>query len=162
MKCVPFACAAAMLMPASAAFAQATAAPRAVTRADFVRNLDQRFNSADTNHDGKVTKDEVLAQQRRDLDQGKARLAQTLQAKFKQLDTNRDGQLSLQEFMAAAPPIRTAETPEQMIQHYDTNHDGVVSAEEFRAPELVKFNRVDTNHDGIVTPAEVKAAAGMK
>ena len=161
MKRVFFACWAAILMPASAAMAQA-AAPKAVTRAEFVRNLDQRFNTADTNHDGKVTRDEVLAQQKRDLDQGKARLAQTLQAKFKQLDTNRDGQLSLQEFMAAAPPIRTAETPEQMIQHYDTNHDGVVSADEFRAPELAKFNRVDTNHDGIVTPAEVKAAAGMK
>jgi Ca2+-binding EF-hand superfamily protein len=152
----------AVLALGSSAIAQAPAQPKPVARADYVKTLDSRFNGIDANHDGKITKEELTAQQQRELQQAKAKIAQQLQAKFKQLDTNKDGQLSLQEFMAAAPPLRTAESPEQMIARLDSNHDGRITADEFRAPELAKFNRVDANHDGVVTPDEMKAAATRK
>ena len=148
----------AMLALGSSAIAQAPAQPKPVPRADFVKTLDSRFNAIDANHDGRISKEEMAAEQQRQLQQAKTKIAQQLQAKFKQLDTNKDGQLSVQEFMAAAPPIRTNESAEQMIARVDTNHDGKISADEFRAPELAKFNRVDANHDGVVTPAEQTAA----
>ena len=81
---------------------------------------------------------------------------------FVELDANKDGKLTLDEFLAAAPPIKTAETPEQMLQRLDTNHDGKVSIDEFRAPQLATFNKVDANHDGVVTPAEFQAAQKRK
>jgi Ca2+-binding EF-hand superfamily protein len=156
-KILSLVCASFLLTTGSAALAQA--APKPVSRADFVKTIDGRFNALDTNHDGKVTKDELAAQQQRELQTAKARIAQQLQAKFKQLDTNKDGQLSLQEFMAAAPAVHSSETPDQILQQFDSNHDGKITADEFRNPEVAKFNKVDANHDGIVTPDEVKAAA---
>ena len=152
----------AMLALGSSAIAQTPAQPKPVARADYVRTLDSRFTTIDANHDGRISKEELAAQQQRELQQAKTKIAQQLQAKFKQLDTNKDGQLSVQEFMAAAPPIRTSESPEQMIARLDSNKDGKVSADEFRAPELVKFNKVDANHDGVVTPDEIRRAAGGK
>jgi Ca2+-binding EF-hand superfamily protein len=151
---------AALLATGSAALAQNP--PKNISRADYTKTLDMRFNAMDANHDGKITRDEMAAAQQRDLQLARSKIAQQLQAKFKQLDTNHDGQLSLAEFMAAAPPISANETPEQLLQRYDSNHDGNVTLDEFHAPELAKFAKVDANHDGVVTPEELKAAAGRR
>ena len=150
-----------ILVLASPAFGQGGPA-KPVSRADFLKTLDNRFNALDTNHDGKVTKDELASEQQREVQRAKAQITQQLQAKFKQLDTNKDGQLSLQEFLAAAPALHASESPEQILQRLDTNHDGKVTIDEFRAPELAKFSKVDANHDGVVTPDELKAAGGKK
>jgi hypothetical protein len=131
-----------------------------IARADYVRTVETRFNMLDTNHDGKISKEELAAEQQRELQRAKANIAGKLQDSFKRLDTNKDGQLNLQEFMAAAPPIHASESAEQMIARLDANHDGKISTDEFRAPELAKFNRVDANHDGTVTPQEIQAAGG--
>jgi Ca2+-binding EF-hand superfamily protein len=153
-----FATAAALLTLASAGSAQAPAA-KSISRADYLKTVDARFARVDTNHDGSISRQEMVAQQQRDLQAARAKIAQDLQAKFRQLDTNKDGQLSLQEFLAAAPQIKTTETPDQMVQQLDTNHDGKVSPDEFRAPDIAKFNRIDANRDGIVTQAEMQAAS---
>lgn len=150
------------MVPLGAALAQAPQALKPISRPDYIKTVDTRFNQIDTNHDGKVSKEELAAELEREMQIANARIAQQLEAKFRQLDTNHDGQLSLQEFMAIQPKIHVSETPEQMIQRLDTNHDGKVSLDEFRAPEIAKFNRLDTNHDGIVTPAELNAANGRK
>jgi len=142
----------------SAAGAQAQQQAKPIARADYVKTIDARFNTIDANHDGNVSNEELAREQQRELQQTKATIDKKLQDSFKRLDTNKDGQLSLQEFMAAAPPIRTSESPEQMVARLDSNHDGKISADEFRNPELAKFNRVDANHDGVVTPAEQAAA----
>jgi hypothetical protein len=140
--------------------ASAQNAPKPITRSDYVKTVDTRFNSADTNHDGFVTKAEMVAQAQRDVEAANARIKQQLEASFNRLDTNHDGKLTLQEFLGAAPAMHVSETPDQLLARLDTNHDGKISAEEFRAPELAKFNKVDANHDGIVTPQEIQAAAG--
>ena len=147
-------CAAAAL--ASAAGAQ----DKPIPRAQYQQVVDNRFNSADANHDGQVTKAEALAQQQRDFEKTKAQLVQRFTTEFNRLDTNRDGRLSLQEFLAGIPPIKPTESTDAMIARLDTNHDGKISAAEFRTPEMAKFNRVDANHDGIVTPQEIQAARG--
>jgi len=148
--------ASAALALGTAAVAQNAAKP--ITRSDYLKTVDGHFSGADTNHDGFVSKAELLAQQQRDLENARSRVNQQLAARFNQLDTNHDGKLSLQEFMAIAPPLKVGETADQMISRLDTNHDGKISAEEYRGPELAKFNKVDANHDGVVTPQEIQAA----
>ena len=147
---------------AVSAVASAQNAPKPVTRADYVKAVDGRFNGADTNHDGFVSRAELLAQQQRDLEAAKGRINQQLQARFNQLDTNHDGKLSVQEFLSVTPPIKANESAEQMIARVDANHDGKISAAEFRDPELAKFNRIDANHDGVVSVQELQGAAGRK
>jgi hypothetical protein len=147
---------------ALASVAAAQTAPKPIPRAQYQQLVDSRFNGADANHDGVLTREELVAQQQRDLATGKAAVSKRLQDQFRQLDTNKDGKLSIEEFVAGAPAIHTAETPEQLIQRLDSNHDGKVSADEFRNPEMAKFNRVDANHDGIVTPQEQQAAVGKR
>ena len=157
-----FALPAAVAAIALASTASAQNAPKPVTRADMVKNLDTNFARIDSNHDGSVSAAELGAEQQRELEQGKALLQQRGRDQFKRLDTNKDGQLSLAEFLAVIPAIRTTQTPQQALQSLDANHDGKVSADEFRAPQLAKFNKADANHDGTVTPDEMKAAAGQK
>jgi Ca2+-binding EF-hand superfamily protein len=133
-------------------------APRPIARADYIKMVDGRFGNIDANHDGIGTRAEFAAEQAREINQGKAKIAQALVGKFKQLDTNKDGQLSFREFAAVAPPVGTTETPDQLLARLDTNRDGKVTPDEYRAPELARFARVDTNRDGIVSPAEAQAA----
>jgi len=147
---------------AVSAAASAQTAPKPIARADYIKTVDDHFNGADTNHDGFVSRAELIAQQQRDLDAAKGRINQQLTAKFNQLDTNHDGKLTLQEFLGATPPLKVNETPDQMLARLDANHDGKISAAEFRDPELAKFNRIDTNHDGVVTVQELQAAAARK
>ena len=146
---------------ASAAIGQANA-PKPVPRADFIKSIDSRFNAIDTNHDGFISKQEIIAEEQRAIVQINQARDQKMQAEFKKLDTNHDGQLSMQEFMAAAPQVRVKETPDQALSGFDTNHDGKISADEFRAPQMAKFNKADLNHDGTVTPDEMRKAQGQK
>ncbi|MFL6720743.1 MAG: EF-hand domain-containing protein [Sphingomonas sp.] len=160
-RSLTFACAAIFGVSSTAALAQAAPAGKPISRSAYMGTVEARFATVDTNHDGVITRAELVAQQQRDLDQARAKINGQFQAKFKQLDTNHDGQLSMQEFLAAVPTLNSENTDEA-LKRLDANHDGKISADEFRAPELAKFAKVDANHDGVVTPEEIKAAAGRK
>jgi Ca2+-binding EF-hand superfamily protein len=138
----------------------ATAQQKSVARADYMKTLNSHFALVDTNHDGSISKAELVAEQQKEMSQAKAAIAQQMRVRFNQLDTNKDGQLSFQEFLVAAPGLQTSENPDQLMQRLDANHDGKLNAQEFLAPQVAKFNKADANHDGIVTPEEAKAAAG--
>ena len=150
------------LVLGSAARGQAPAAPKPVSRADFVKSVDTRFAAIDANHDGYLSKPELDAAQARLMQQLNTLRQQRIIAQFKQLDTNHDGQLSQQEFAAGVPTLKANETPDQILQQLDTNHDGKISVEEFRAPQVAKFNNLDLNHDGVVTPDETRRALSPK
>ena len=142
---------AAVLMPASAALAQA-GAPKSVSRADYVKGIDTRFGNIDANHDGFLTTPELTA--------AEAKASQQLTAARNQADTNKDGKLSIDEFLAAQPPIKARETPAQLISMLDGNKDGKISAEEFRNSQMAPFNKLDANHDGVVTTEEYRKGSG--
>ena len=146
---------------AAAVMVQAPA-QKPLARADLVKNLNTHFQAIDTNHDGKLSADEINAEANKQLQQKKLALRQAAEANFHRLDTNRDGQLSLAEFLAAIPNITMNETAQDLLRRFDTNHDGKVSPEEFRANDLARFDKLDLNHDGVDTPDEARRANGGK
>src|SRR6476661_4181670 len=141
MKFMTVACAVTLAVLGSAAAAQNQ--PKPVSRSDVIKNMDGKFASIDTNHDGSLSVAELTAEQERELQAAKNGVAQQVTAKFKQLDTNKDGSLSLQEFLAISPQVRAQGSAAQLVQQIDTNHDGKVSPEEFRAPQMANFNKAD-------------------
>ena len=93
----------------------------------------------DTNHDGKVTLDEIRAEQKRLL--GAA-------------DLDGDGKLSVEEFRRRGRWFQRLNTT-TLFDLLDANGDGVLTAEEIAAPSARWFTRYDKNADGGLVPAEV-------
>ena len=102
--------------------------------------LGQLLKSADANHDGKVTYDEL-----------KAVAPKMTQERFNSLDTNRDGVLTSDD----KPAMDGGGNRAEMLKKADANHDGKISFDELKAvmPRLTKdrFEAMDTNHDGFLT-----------
>jgi hypothetical protein len=95
---------------------------------------------ADANHDGIVTKDEMLA----DVD-----------ARFARMDANHDGNIDQAEREAmmagrGGGPGRGG----RMGGRADTNGDGMISLDEQRTQAIQRFDMVDANHDGRIDQAE--------
>jgi hypothetical protein len=114
----------------------------------LANNPDERFESMDTNGDGKISPDEHAA--------GAA-------AMFEKMDTNADGKVTASEMTAAHQNLtgKKAEkgelTAAEKIKIIDTNGDGVVTADEHAAGAKTMFDKMDTDHDGYLTKAEIKA-----
>jgi Ca2+-binding EF-hand superfamily protein len=141
--------------------------------------------AADTDHDGKISRAEFIAQSTE---------------RFAKLDANGDGQISGDEMKAVMervregggmmggrhgrggqadgammpPPPPGAEGgpmgghhghrgAHSRLERLDTNHDGKISRDEMRADADRHFDKLDTNHDGFIDQAETDAArAKMK
>ena len=136
-----------------------------VTRSEMRTTAGEHFDKVDTNHDGKLTAEEMQAAHReraakhfaaKDTDKdgklSRAEVAKMPDPKFAQLDANHDGFL----------------TPDELAQghrghggkgfgHADTNGDGAISRDEALAGSDKRFARLDTNGDGVVTQEEMKA-----
>ena len=70
-------------------------------RGDFQAMQAKRFAEMDSNHDGKVSKEEMLAfMAKKDAERAQKR-AQFVDAMFKRLDTNGDGELTQDELAKA-------------------------------------------------------------
>lgn len=103
--------------------------------------LAQDPTAADTNHDGKITREELIA----------ARLAN-----FARFDRNGDGVVSASDVPPIArfrPQIQTSF--QQFITTADLNHDGKVTQDELAKAPMPVFNRGDTNHDGVIDAGEM-------
>lgn len=115
-----------------------------VARAD----QEARFESMDTNGDGKVSPDEHAAAASR---------------MFEKMDANGDGKVTAAEMTAAHQKV-TGEKAEKgemtaadKIKMFDTNGDGALTADEHAAAAKTVFDKMDTDHDGYLTKAEMKA-----
>ena len=115
-----------------------------VARADY----EGRFESMDTNHDGKVSMEEHAA---------------AANKMFDKMDANNDGRVTASEMEAAHKAItgHKAEkgemTAAEKIKMIDTNGDGVLTEEEYTVGTRAMFDKMDTNGDGFLTMAELKA-----
>jgi hypothetical protein len=137
--------AAALLGLATAATAQTPPAPAPAGAATAGTSFDQwsvrardRLMALDTNHDGRISKDEFAAG--RGMMMGRHR---------------KDG---------TAADDATARKPDsgRMFDRLDTNHDGYLDVTEVNAMLARRFARQDANHDGMLTPDERHAMRGMR
>lgn len=102
-----------------------------------------RFDQADTNHDGKLSRDEASDYLVIEI--------------FESRDANHDGKMTEQEW-TGGDPSRVAG-----FKKRDANHDGIVTMQEAiaygRAHGLMNkiMKEADTNHDGYLERSEVKA-----
>ncbi|MES2444915.1 MAG: ca2+ sensor protein [Pseudomonadota bacterium] len=90
---------------------------------------------ADANHDGVVSRDELLA----DVD-----------LRFAAADANHDGKITADEREAMRGPGRGG----RMGGRADTDGDGAISLAEQRAQAMQRFDMIDANHDGKVDQPE--------
>lgn len=141
------------------AAAPAARGPRAVTRANFIRDVDANYKRLDANNDGSITQPELQAAQARSDQAVQALLVKRRAEAFARLDTNKDKQLSVAEFNAGSPLLpRKRPNPAQTLAKLDSNKDKKVSAAEFRAAPLANFEKLDLNRDGTISVDEQKRA----
>ncbi len=149
----------AMAQPAAPPAAPADGAPANAAPRGRHPDPARMFNQLDTNHDGRVTMDEMWAR---------------TQASFASADANRDGGLTLEEFRTMRPgaegaangrPRReppTGERAERMqrmadarFRALDANRDGRVTLDEMRPMVEARFRAMDANADNAVTQDEL-------
>tara|TARA_R110000868_G_scaffold99535_6_gene273933 strand:- start:4678 stop:5196 length:519 start_codon:yes stop_codon:yes gene_type:complete len=108
-------------------------------QSDDAPRMSRTFNLLDTNGDGKVSLDEIKAEQ--------ARLAGAA-------DVDGDGKLSVDEFRRRGWWFQKLHTT-TLFDLMDANGDQMLSTEEISAPSARWFKRYDKDADGGVTAAEV-------
>ncbi|MCA3418830.1 MAG: EF-hand domain-containing protein [Roseomonas sp.] len=114
----------------------------------------EAFARADTNNDGKVTREEANA---------------WLAARFAEIDANKDGGLTLEEIRAfytarrgegRGPPEAMRERMDERqaarFRFVDADLDGKISLPELRVMADAMFRSMDADGDGALTRAEVQ------
>lgn len=102
----------------------------------------ERMREADTNHDGAVSRAELLAWRK---------------SQWQRLDRNGDGYFTKDDLPRFLQDRWKNGRLGQMLGSFDTNHDGRISEAEFVGGPTLAFDMADTNHDGQVTEAELEA-----
>jgi Ca2+-binding EF-hand superfamily protein len=114
-----------------------------VALADIPEKFRARVATADVDHDGFISRDEMRA----------AREAKFAEMKA-MMDTNHDGTVSDEERKAARVKF-----VEMRFMKHDTNGDHALTADEVGPKKWERIKKADTNGDGRVTSEEVAAAA---
>jgi Ca2+-binding EF-hand superfamily protein len=140
------------------------------------------FERGDTNHDGKLTRDEIAALSGKQADPQGRPVGRgnfnSMDPIMIALDVDKDGILSATEIANASVALKTLDkdgdgtlsaaelrmrqqTPRQRAEHlfdeWDTNKDGALIKEEMPDRMQAQFEAIDTNHDGKVDMDEATA-----
>lgn len=140
---------ASLLATASVSIAFAQTPPDA-PRGERAQKMQERLKAADTNADGKISRDEANAS------------LPGMAKNFDTLDKNKDGFITKDE-MHRGPGAGKGGPGHRMHEHMkaaDTNGDGKFSREEANAslPRIAKnFDAIDTDKDGLLTKEELRA-----
>ncbi len=139
-----------------------------VTKDEMRTTAIEQFDKTDTNHDGRLTQDEIQAAHReraakrfaekdanKDGKLSRDEVAKMPDQVFARLDTNKDGFLTPDEL--AAKGGRFQEFAQKHFQRADTNGDGAISKDEMLAQVEKRFARMDANGDSVITQDEMKA-----
>ncbi|GAA5783803.1 hypothetical protein GCM10007860_20870 [Chitiniphilus shinanonensis] len=134
-------------------------APRDISRADFVKGAEARFDAMDANKDGVVTQAERQAawktraehfrQMRGDVTE--AQYLEAAKARFQRLDSDKNGVLSADERGHHGQRGNFRHAGMMMPRGDMTRADFVKHAE-------ARFDALDTDKNGVVTVAEFQAA----
>jgi Ca2+-binding EF-hand superfamily protein len=145
-------------------------------RNEVPRWLRDRFSELDTNHDGKLSKDELekgivhLQPRQRpsdvvfvliemsDCDDECVGEIQQMYDVLRQLDTNHNGKIDPEELKATRQRL-LEERVDRRIEELDANRDGKISKDEARGRIKENFDTIDTNHDGFISRDELLRAA---
>jgi Ca2+-binding EF-hand superfamily protein len=103
----------------------------------------ERMARADTNHDGNISKAELLAFR---------------SANFQRFDRDGSGALTRSDVPAFFARLNPDLDFDALLNQFDANHDRQVSRNEFVNGPTIVFDAADTNHDGLLTSAERNAA----
>ena len=112
----------------------------------------ERLKAADTNADGRISREEAQAALPR------------LFEHFDLIDANHDGFVTVEEMQAARLAHRGGGHGQgEGWKKWDANGDGRLSRDEVaNAPRLSQqFDAIDANHDGFLTVEELQAARGQ-
>lgn len=122
----------------------AIAAPTARSSRDFGgEEALERLRAADTNRDGAITRQELLAHRVKE---------------WPRLDRNGDGFFSKDDLPGFAKDRWDSGRLVPMRQTYDTNGDGRISRAEFTSGPTPAYDLADSNRDNRVTEAEIRTA----
>jgi Ca2+-binding EF-hand superfamily protein len=151
------------------------------TRAAVQARVQARFERADSDRDGFVTRDEVEARAEARRGQMQERRGERREQRFDRLDSNHDGALSRAEFEAPRA-VRGGERGERgrfarrggrgggMMARFgarafaamDLDSDGRVAFAEAQRAALQRFDRIDSNRDGTISLNERQAARAAR
>jgi Spy/CpxP family protein refolding chaperone len=116
---------------------------------------DALFNRIDTNHDGKLDKNELAAYRKTMMEQRRAEMQQEFEAKFKAADKNGDGALTRDEVKAGLPRLA------QHFDQLDANHDGKLTLDEIKAGmEKMHQERMQRMQRGPGAPSAPSSSGG--
>jgi len=125
-----------------------SATAQALHQENRARGIQAMFAEADTNKDGKVTRDEMLA---------------AATARFQAADTNHDGYLDATERKAMHAAMgKDAAHQGSFFAKMDHDGNGTISRDEAPPHLAARFDQLDTNFDGVLDKQELAAAHGDK
>lgn len=133
----------------------AAEAEQALSRAQFVQQMDAEFARLDRDGSRFVTAEEIVASQR---SAAETEALRQNRAVFAQLDADGNGALSAGEFAALANPGAIPVDAAPLLQQFDRDKDSTITLIEYRISTQANFDRIDSDRDGMVTAVEMRAA----
>jgi Ca2+-binding EF-hand superfamily protein len=122
-----------------AAFAAAPSLAQPSLSADQKQRMIEHIMQADANHDGMITRNELIAWRN---------------AEFDRFDRNHDGYIDISDAPRFAAQARAR--LDEARTAFDLNHDGRISRAEFASGPTPMFDMADLDHNNVLDAYELK------